>query len=92
MARPFARRSSCRNPLLTGKDELAGVALGPAPTKNSDNSIPAPVVSRVPTPAPSKAPIASPSQAFALAATALSSDNELFNQFIKAYLEAQVPG
>ena len=93
MARPPARRSPRRNPPPTGEDELAGAAQGPAPTEGSDTSTPAPAASRVPTPTPPPdALVAAPSSAPALAATAPSSDNELFKQFIKAYLEAQVPG
>ena len=91
MVRPPARCSLCRNPPFTSKDELAEVAPGSAPTKGSNTSIPAPVVSRVPIPTPPDALVAAPSPAPALAATALSSDNELFKQFMKAYLEAQVP-
>ena len=52
MARPPARRSPCRNPPPTGKDEPAG----PAPTEGSDTYTPAPAVSRAPTPAPAPAP------------------------------------
>ena len=93
MARPPARRSPRRNPPPTGEDELAGAAQGPAPTEGSDTSTPAPAASRVPTPTPPPdAPVAAPSSAPALAATAPSLDNELFKQFMKAYLEAQVPG
>ena len=92
MARPFARCNPCRNLSSTGKDELAGAALGPAPTKGSNTSTPAPAVSRVPILAPPNASIAASSPALALAATAPSSDNKRFKQFIKAYLEAQVPG
>ena len=77
MARPLARRSPRRNPSPAGEDELASVV----PTEGSGTPIPNPVVSRARTPAP----------ATALAA-ALSSDAELFKQFIKAYLKAQVPG
>ena len=92
MARPLACRSPCQNPPPTGEDELAGAALGPVFIDCSDTSTPGPAVSRVPTSAPPDAPIAAPSPALALAATALSSNNELFKQFIKAYLEAEVPG
>ena len=91
MARSLACCSSCRKPPSTGEDELAGAAPGLAPTEGSDTSTLAPAASRVPTPTPSDAPVAAPSSALAIAATALSSDNELFKQFIKAYLEAQVP-
>ena len=92
MARPPARCSSCWNPSPTGKDKLAGAAPGPAPTEASNTSTPALAVSRVSTPAPPDAFVAIPSPATALAATAPSSDNEFFKQFMKAYLEAQVPG
>ena len=92
MARPLAYPSPCRNPPPTGKNELAGAAPGPAPIEKSDTSTPASAMSRVLTSALLDAPVAAPSPALALAATAPSSDNELFTQFIKAYLETQVPG
>ena len=76
MAGPRARRSPRRNPRPAGEDELAGAA----PTEGSGTPTPTPVVSRAPTPAPATAPAAAP-----------SSDTELFKQFMKAYLEAQVP-
>ena len=78
MVKSFPRRSSCQNPPSTGKDGLAGAALGPAPTNSSDISIPAPAVSRVPTPAPPVAPIVGSSLALALVvafATTSSLDN-----------------
>ena len=90
MARPPARRSPCWNAPPTGKYELAGAAPGPAPTEGSDTFTLAPAVSRVPTPTPSDALVAALSLSPALAATVPSSDNKLFKQFIKAYLEAQV--
>ena len=77
MAGPCACHSPRRNPSPTGNDELAGAAL----TEGSSTPTPTPVVSRAPTPASATAP-----------AAALSSDNKLFKQFMKAYLEAQVPG
>ena len=77
MARPPACCSLCWNPPLIGKDGLASPAL----TEGSGTPTPTPVVFCAPTPAPATAP-----------AFALSTDNELFKQFIKAYLEAQVPG
>ena len=76
MARLPACRSSCRNPFPTGKDGLAGATL----TESSGTSTPTPVMSHDPTPAPATAPVIAP-----------SSDNKLFKQFMKAYLEAQVP-
>ena len=75
MARPCARCNLCWNPPSVGKDELAGAAL----TESSGTPTPSLVVSRALTSAP----------ATALALT-LSLDNELFQQFMKAYLEAQV--
>ena len=51
--------------------------VGAAPTGGSKTPTPTTSVSRAPTPAP---------------AIILSSDNKLFKQFMKAYLEAQVPG
>ena len=92
MARPSACHSSRWNPPFINKNELAGAALGPAPTEGSDTSTPAPVMSRVPIFALPDASVAAPSLALALTATTPSSDNELFKQFIKAYLKAQVPG
>ena len=77
MAGPRICRRTRRNPPPAGEDELAGAA----PTEGSGGSTPTPIVSRAPTPAP----------ATALAATT-SSDTELFKRFMKAYLEAQVPG
>ena len=77
MVGPCARRSPCRNSLPAGEDELAGGAL----TEGSGTPTPTPVVLRAPTPAPATAP-----------AAALSLDNKLFKQFMKTYLEAQVPG
>ena len=77
MARPRACRSPCQIPPPAGEDELAGVAL----TEGSGTPTPTLVVSRAPTPAPATAPTAAPSL-----------DNKLFKQFMKVYLEAQVPG
>ena len=77
MARPPARYSPCRNPPAANKNELAGVV----PTEGNATPTPTPVVSRAPTPAPAIAP-----------ASAASLDTELFKQFMKAYLEAEVPG
>ena len=76
MAGSRACRSPCRNPPLANIDELAGAA----PTESNGTSTPTPAMSRAPTPTPTTAP-----------ATTLSSDNKLFKQFMKAYLEAQVP-
>ena len=77
MAGPRTRRSPCRNHFPTGKDELASVT----PTKGSGTPTSTPVVSRIPTPAPATAPAVAP-----------SSDNKLFKQFMKAYLEVQMLG
>ena len=77
MAGPCACRSPCRNPPPAGEDELAGAAL----TESSGTPTPTSVMSRTPTPAPATAPAAAP-----------SSDTKLFKQFMKAYLETQVPG
>ena len=77
MAVPHACRSLCRNFFFTGKDKLAGVAS----IEGGGTPISILIVSHALT--------------FALATTptiAPSLDNELFKQFIKAYLEAQVPG
>ena len=46
MAGPRARRSPCRNPPPTGKDEFAGAA----PTEGSGTPTQAPAVARAPTP------------------------------------------
>ena len=79
MARPHARRSPCWKPPPTGEDKLAGAAQGLAPTEGSNTSTRAPAASRVPTLTPPlDAPVAAPSSAPAFAATAPSSDNELF--------------
>ena len=77
MPGPRACRSPRRNSPPAGEDELTGAA----PTEGSGISTLTPVVFRALTPAPTTAPAVIP-----------SSDNELFKQFIKAYLEAQVPG
>ena len=76
MAGPYACRSSCWNLLPVNEDELAGAA----PTEGSGTPTPTPIVSR--------APISTPAIAFTAAP---SSNNKLFKQFIKPYLEAQVP-
>ena len=76
MAGPRACRSPYWNPCPAGEDELAGAA----PTEGSGTRTLTPVVSRAPTPAPATT-----------SAVALSSDNKLFKQFMKAYLKAQVP-
>ena len=77
MARPLTCHSPCCNSPSIGKDEFAGAAL----TESIGNPIATHVVSRALTPAPATAP-----------AVAISPDKKLFKQFIKAYLEAQVPG
>ena len=92
MARPSARCRSRQNPPPTSKDELAGAAPEPAPIKGSDTSTSTSAALRVSTLTPPNASVAVLSLAPALAATAPSLDNELFKQFMKAYLEAQVPG
>ena len=76
MAGPCTRRNPCWNFFLTPKDELAGVAQ----TESSGTPTLIPVVLRAPTLAPATTRIA-----------ALSLDKKLFKQFMKAYLEAQVP-
>ena len=76
MAGPRACRSPRRNPSPAGEDKLAGTA----PTKGNGTPTPTLVVSRAPTPALATTPAAS-----------LSLDRELFKQFMRAYLEAQVP-
>ena len=76
MAGPRAHRSPRHNPPPAGKDKLAGAV----PTGGSGTSTPTPLVSRAPTCALVTSPAVAP-----------SSDNELFKQFIKAYLESQVP-
>ena len=73
MAGPCARRSPHRNPLPIGKDKLAGAA----PIEGSGTPTSTLVISRAPTLALTTAP-----------AVALSLDNKLFKQFMKAYLEA----
>ena len=76
MAKPHACRSLCWNPPPDGEDELADAA----PVEGSGPPTHTPVVSCAPTSAPAIAHAAAPSL-----------DNELFKQFIKAYLEAQIP-
>ena len=73
MAGSCACHSPRCNLFSAGENELAGAA----PTEGSGTPTPTPNVFHAPTPAP----------ATALAA-ALSSDNKLFKQFMKAYLEA----
>ena len=75
MAGPRTRRSPRRNPPPGGEDELAGGPPG-APTKGSNTPTPSPPVSRAQTPASAQAPT-------------LLSNEGLFQQFIKAYLENQ---
>ena len=77
MARSCACRSFHQNPSPIGKHELADVA----PTKGNGIPTPTPIISHAPTLAPATA-----------FAVTLSLNNELFKQFIKAYLENQVSG
>ena len=77
MAGPRACRSPRWNSPPASEDELASAAL----TEGSSTPTPTAVVSHAPTPALATALAAAP-----------SSDNELFKQFIKVYLEAQVLG
>ena len=76
MARPPTCRSPRRNPLFTGKYGLDGAAL----TEGNGTLTPISVLSCASTLALATTPAVAP-----------SSDNKLFKQFIKAYLEAQVP-
>ena len=76
MAGPCTHRSPRQNSRTAGEDKLSGVF----PTEGSGIPTPTPVVSSTPIPA----------QATALAVVP-SSYNKLFKQFMKAYLEAQVP-
>ena len=76
MAGPHACRSPYYNYHPTDEDEPTGAA----PIEGSGNSTPTLIVSHAPNPAPATALAISPSL-----------DNELFKQFMKAYLEAQVP-
>ena len=73
MAGPRTCRNPRRNPPPGGEDELAS---GPseAPNKGSNTPTPSPLVFRAQTPAQ---------------ALTLSSNEGLFQQFIKAYLENQ---
>ena len=77
MTGPCACHSRWQNPLPTGKDEFAGATS----TEDSGTLTPTPVVFYAATCVPLTAP-----------ATAVSLDNELFKQFMKAYLEVQVQG
>ena len=76
MAGPYIHHSSCRNFSPAGEDKLASAA----PNEGSGTPTRTPIVLRVSFPALTATPTAT-----------LSLDNELFKQFIKAYLEAQVP-
>ena len=76
MAGTRACPSFYQNFSLIGKDELAGSA----PTKGNSTPTPTSVISRASTPVLTTA-----------SAVTLSSHNKLFMQFMKAYLEAQVP-
>ena len=73
MAGPCAYHSPCRNFSPAGEDELAGAT----PTEGSGTPISILIISHAPIPALATA-----------LAVAPSSDNELFKQFMKAYLEA----
>ena len=77
MAVPCACRSLCQNSPPIGNDELASTAL----TKGSGTPKPTPAILYAPT----------PTLAIAFAVPLLS-DNKLFKQFMKAYLEVQLPG
>ena len=74
MVGPRTCHSFRRNPLLSEEDELVGGPPG-APTKDSNIPTLFPAIFRTQTPV---VPISAP---------ALSSNNGLFQQFIKAYLE-----
>ena len=76
MARPVACCNPCQKPPSASEDELADVD----PTEGNGTPTPTPVVSHAPTPAPATATGAAPSL-----------DTEVFKQFMKAYLEAQMP-
>ena len=83
MAEPCTRYSSCHNPPPEGEDELIG-GLPRAPIKSSNSPTPSPAISQalIPAPALASTPVS------ALASTlALPSNNELFKQFMKAYLK-----
>ena len=68
---------ACRSPYWNLSHAGEDMLAGAAPTENSSTPTPTPAVLRAPTPAP---------------AITLSSDDKLFKQFMKAYLEVQVPG
>ena len=76
MPRPLACPSPRRNPFSANEDERAGAV--PAEGNGTPTSTPVMSLARTPGPATGTA-------------TALSSDTELFKQFMKAYLEVQVP-
>ena len=91
MARPPARCSSRQNSSPTGKNGVARAGPGPALTRGSNTSTPAPILSCILIFALTVAPVVASGPALALAVvptTALSSDNNLFKQFMKAYLNA----
>ena len=75
MASPRTCRNLCHNSPPGGEDELAGDLPG-APTKGSNTLTPSPPASRAQIPASAEAP-------------APPSNEELFQQFMKAYLENQ---
>ena len=77
MAGPRACRSFHWNSPRICEDELAGAA----PFEGNGTPTTPPVVSDTPTPAPATTLVIAP-----------SSNNKLFKQFMKAYLEAQVSG
>ena len=79
MAGSRTRCSLCRNFLPGKKDELIGGPPG-APTKNNNTSTFSLPIFQVQIPASTPAP-----------APALLSNEELFQQFMKAYLEIQNP-
>ena len=77
MAKSYACYSFCWNFSPIKDNELTGAAL----TEGSGTPTPTPVL----LPAPTLALVA-------ITATGPPSDNKLFKQFMKAYMEAQVPG
>lgn len=70
--------SSCRNPLFTGNDELAG-APPRVLTKSSGSQV-----------STFHVPILGPAFNIALAPAVPSTNNKLFKKFIKSYLRTQV--
>ena len=87
MAGSRLRRSPCRNPTETGRDEPAGGAQRSPLANGSGSPLPAPppADSRVPTPAASRTPTPAPAPPLA---PAKYTDAD-FHQFMKVFMDSQ---